>query len=106
LNILEDAATMIGSTKEIEYGPPGPHFRRVAIGWSLIVGATVTAEQVARMMVWLKIDRAGGSSDPSYDTFVDMAGYAALAGELFEDARNRKVDAADPNLRPYGWKKT
>ena len=65
-----------------EYGPPEVNFAKIAAGWSLILGADVTAEQVSLCMAWLKIARIAGEGQASRDSFVDAAGYVALAGEL------------------------
>jgi hypothetical protein len=81
--ILEDASRLISGDREAAYGPPAENFERVAAGWRVILGADVTPSQVALCLAWLKTARLVNT--PTHeDSFVDMAGYAALAGELAE----------------------
>jgi hypothetical protein len=46
--------------------------------------ANITASDVAIMMILLKISRNNKGSKFNIDNFVDMAGYAAIAGEIGE----------------------
>ena len=79
--ILEDAGALINGAREASYGPPAENFERIASGWRVILGADVTPSQVALCLAWLKTARLVNS--PSHeDSFIDMAAYAALAGEL------------------------
>jgi hypothetical protein len=65
-----------------EYGPPEENFARIAKGWEIILGTSVSPEQVSLCMSWLKIARIAGDGKASRDSYVDAAGYVALAGEL------------------------
>lgn len=78
--ILQEAEKLITGDREKAYGTPQDNFNRIATGWSVILGQTVTAEQVARCMAWLKIARL--VNGPHEDSYVDGAAYMALAGEL------------------------
>lgn len=78
--ILMDADRLIHGDRQADYGPPDKNFARIAVGWQVILGAPVTAEQVARCMVWLKIARL--CEGPHRDSYADGAGYLALAAEL------------------------
>jgi len=78
--ILREAELLINGDRALAYGPPQQNFLRIAIGWSVILGAEVDEQQVALCMAWLKIARL--VQGPSFDGFVDGAGYLALAGEL------------------------
>lgn len=79
-HILEDAATLICGQREKDYGTPQENFGRIAAGWSEILRTEVTPEQVALCMAWLKIARL--ANGPHRDSYVDGAGYMALAAEL------------------------
>ena len=46
--------------------------------------ANITADDVAIMMILLKISRHTQGEKINIDNFVDMAGYAAIAGEIGE----------------------
>jgi hypothetical protein len=55
----------------------------IASLWSAYLETKITAHDVALMMTLLKLARtkAGKTSD---DTYIDMAAYSAIAGELKE----------------------
>lgn len=78
--ILQEAERLINGDRRDSYGNASESFSRIAMGWSLILGNQVTAEQVALCMVWLKISRQ--ISSPKRDNLVDMAGYAELADQV------------------------
>lgn len=80
--ILETAAALINGDRQEEYGPPQENFNRIALGWEVILGTEVSAEQVALCMAWLKIARLSGGGSSGDDSFIDGAAYLALAGEL------------------------
>ena len=79
-SILAEAERLINGVKRDDYGPVEESFKRIAQGWSLIIGAPVTPEQVALCMVWLKVMRYCQSQ--TRDSAVDMAGYAGLLEKL------------------------
>jgi hypothetical protein len=85
--ILQTADSLINGDRQADYGPPHENFQRIADHWNTylshrgIKGANhIDAADVATMMTLLKIARAIES--PKADTYIDAAGYIALAGEL------------------------
>ena len=50
----------------------------------LVTGDRNEAEDVALMMVLLKISRHTQGTKNNLDNFIDMCGYAAIAGEINE----------------------
>ena len=88
MQILREAAALITGDRQEQYGPPAQNFQRIADLWTvqaekvLKTGAEFDPVLVALMLLQLKMARAVES--PKLDTFVDAAGYAALAGELAE----------------------
>ena len=84
--ILDRAKSIITGNRQTTNGKPERSFHKIAERWSLTLGANVTAQQVALMMVDLKMVRAleGVTTEGHDDHFVDMAGYVALAAELGE----------------------
>lgn len=84
--ILDRAKSIITGNRQTTNGKPERSFYKIAQRWSLTLGTTVTAQQVALMMVDLKMVRAleGVTTEGHDDHFVDMAGYVALAAELGE----------------------
>jgi hypothetical protein len=82
LRILSRASEVTGGERQDSYGPVKMNLQRIADLWMayLSPGAIITAEDVAWMMVLLKMAR---SSAHGYheDNYVDAAAYAAIAGE-------------------------
>ena len=72
-----DAVTSRGSA----YGDAYTNHKRIADLWSVILDAPVRADQVAPMMVALKLARL--IETPSHqDSYVDIAGYAATGSQV------------------------
>ena len=72
-NILEEANDLIYGDRAAAYGSAEANFRRIATGWEIILGTTITPEQVGLCMAWLKMARQVGK--PNRDNLVDAAGY-------------------------------
>ena len=79
---LETASALINGDREKDYGTPQENFANIAKGWEVVLGCDVSAEQVALCMAWLKIARL--ANGPHMDSYIDGAGYLALASELSE----------------------
>jgi hypothetical protein len=69
--------------REEEYGDAGDVIRHIADLWMAYLDRPILATDVCNMMVLLKIARAH-SSPTLNDHWIDMAGYAALGGEIGE----------------------
>ena len=69
--------------RQVDYGDASKHFARIARMWEVIFGHQVTLEQVHLCMIAVKMSRLV-SSPGHQDSWVDIAGYAALAAELKE----------------------
>lgn len=81
--ILREALEIVSGQREQDYGTPEDNFGRIAALWSVYLGSQITPAQVAVMMVLLKVGRVKtGPNGGTADCFVDMAGYAACAGEI------------------------
>lgn len=83
-----DEVKRIVAEREGQHGKPAETFKAIAAAWSVyltaIVGVPVMLreEDVAMMMVELKVQRFAGGQGTHMDTLLDIAGYAACAGEL------------------------
>ena len=86
--ILEAAGKCVTGGRDKEYGEPEDSFDLIAQLWEPYIRAacvspsadvTIRPQDVAILMALLKIARAAVSDKP--DNFVDLAGYAACAGE-------------------------
>lgn len=78
---LKEALKIVTKDRQNAYGTPEDNFSCIAGLWSAFLSASITPQQVAVMMILLKIARA--KATPSYwDNYVDIAGYAACASEI------------------------
>lgn len=81
--ILKAAEACVTGQRVQDYGAPEDSFRMIAGLWSAYLDEQIDPIDVALMMALLKIARVQTSSGkPSNDCFVDLAGYAACAGEI------------------------
>jgi hypothetical protein len=80
--ILEEAKKCICGGRDQEYGKPENNFQLIADLWGAYTGCAYTAKDVAMMLALLKVARI--KTGVKADSFVDLAGYAACAGELAE----------------------
>ena len=79
--ILKKANECVCGDREQDYGSPEDNFGRIAKLWSVYLDFDITAVDVAMMMSLLKVARVK-SGRLHEDNFVDLAGYAACAGEI------------------------
>ena len=85
--ILREAESLINGDRQDQYGPPSQSFSRIAavmtqfLGDKLREGVTLEPHDVALFYIAGKGCRAGVSPDRR-DTWVDLAGFAALGGEV------------------------
>lgn len=87
--ILEAARVCVCGEREQDYGTPEDSFSLIGKLWTAYTGVPFTPKDVAVMMALLKVARikAGNKAD----SFVDLAGYAALAGEIAERGNKNEV---------------
>lgn len=78
--ILEAARCCVCGEREQDYGTPENSFSLIASLWTAYTGHAYSAKDVAMMMALLKVARIKNGN--SADSFVDLAGYAACAGEI------------------------
>jgi hypothetical protein len=83
---LRAAAAIITGDRDVQYGGPEENFDRIAKIWSIITGTTITKEDVAMMMVGLKVARYASKSGYQPDTWIDIAGYAGCGFEVGKNA--------------------
>lgn len=82
-DILETAQQIINGDREQTYGSAVKSFEQIAALWSVILDTDVSAPDVARCMVAMKLSRLSGNNEHR-DSWVDIAGYAALGAEVAE----------------------
>jgi len=79
-SIAEEAGKLVGGERNDQYGPPVEGLERVAALWSGYLGEPLTAIDVARMMVLLKVARM--QRGYKRDSYVDAVGYILIAEDL------------------------
>ena len=81
MDILEAAAEAV-KDRHGKHGDFRHTHQRIADLWAAYLGVDVTATDVVRMMILLKVGRSkeGDEADPDHAT--DIAGYAALLEKL------------------------
>lgn len=80
-DILAKAAECVTGHRVDDYGKPENSFGRIAQLWTAYNGQTYSAHDVAMMLALLKVARIS-TGHGGADSYVDLAGYAACAGEL------------------------
>lgn len=78
--ILEQARKCVCGEREREYGRPENNFALIGKLWEAYTGMRYSAKDVAMMLALLKVARI--KTGVKGDSFVDLAGYAACAGEI------------------------
>ena len=80
-DICNAAAKLVAGDRQVDYGDKTENHTNIATLWSAYLGTPVTAENVAIMMILLKVARTKLGSYKE-DTYFDMAGYSGIAGEI------------------------
>lgn len=79
--ILTKAGEIISGERNARYGRSEDSFTHIAALWGDYLDRDISPRDVAMMMVLLKIARS--QHDENYtDNYVDICGYAALAGGM------------------------
>jgi len=86
--ILAEASRIISKDRNLSHGDAFKNHAEIAEFWNIFLDkklqpmASITAEDVALMMVLLKMSRNTQGKKNNLDNFIDMCGYAAIAGEI------------------------
>jgi hypothetical protein len=86
--ILDTAKQYVSADRQSQYGEPEDNFATIAAFWADYLGVPLNAYDVALMMALLKIARMK-AHPKSPDSAIDLAGYAACAGEILERMRRK-----------------
>ena len=85
---LKEADTIVSGQRHKDYGDKTENHKNIAKLWSQYLNITLEAHDVAILMILLKIARTKVGA-VSRDTYIDMAAYAAIAGEIkFKKKKN------------------
>ena len=86
--ILKKAKELVTGDRNETHGDAYRNHAEIAEFWNIFLDkklkpmASLTAEDVALMMVLMKISRNTQGKKSNIDNFIDMCGYAAIAGEI------------------------
>ena len=86
--ILKKARDLVTGDRNETHGDAFQNHAEIAEFWNIYLDkklqplASITAEDVALMMVLMKISRNTQGKKSNIDNFIDMCGYAAIAGEI------------------------
>ena len=89
-DVLQKAKDLVTGDRNDTHGDAFNNHAEIAEFWNIFLDkklrpmANITADDVAIMMILLKISRHTQGEKINIDNFVDMAGYAAIAGEIGE----------------------
>ena len=82
--LLVEAAKLVAVERNADHGPARQNLGLAAKLWSAYLGTPIQAVDVALLMSLLKVARARAGT-PDSEHFIDLAGYAGIAGELATD---------------------
>ena len=78
---LLTAEEYINGDRAKDYGDVKVNHQQIADIWTVILGTKVTADQVLKCMIGVKLSRLNKTPDHE-DSIVDICAYAALLGEV------------------------
>ena len=81
--VLQKALNLVHGPRAEKYGPPLTNHERIAAGFSVIFNQEVKPSQVVQALIWLRIARLVNANDE--DSWIDIAGYAAIGSEIADD---------------------
>ena len=84
--LLEEAKKLIGGDRQKEYGDKLKNHQNIADLWSVFLEKKFTDHDVAICMALVKVARLMNQHEK--DSYIDMAAYAVIAGEI--EARTNK----------------
>jgi len=77
---LEQTIKIVRGQREHDYGNKITNHENIAKLWSAFLDHEISAHNVAICMMLVKVARL--KHRPTEDCYLDMAGYAAIAGEI------------------------
>lgn len=82
--ILDEASRLTHGDREKNYGSALTNHTRIAGLWSVFLETEITPAQVAICMGLVKVARLIETPD-HLDSFIDLAAYASISGEITTD---------------------
>lgn len=88
--VLDSAKKCVCGDRDNSYGNPENNFGLIGKLWSDYLGIEVSAVDVSMMMVLFKAARVK-TGTAKFDSFIDIAGYAACGWEIATKEENEDV---------------
>ena len=82
--ILDEAKRLTHGDRNKNYGKPLTNHQRIAGLWSIYLEQEISPSQAAMCLALVKVARLIETPD-HLDSFVDLAAYASIAGEIETD---------------------
>lgn len=104
-DILKAANACVNGSRQQDYGNPEDNFKKIGDLWSAYTGHKYSPVDVSIMLMLMKVGRMSTGSGTD-DTYIDMCGYAACAGEIAtkvkikigDGSKIQKVDDEKSNI--------
>ena len=80
--ILEETINIVTGQRQEDYGDKVVNHRNIAELWNAYLDMDIAPHDVAICMLLVKVARL--KNRKTEDCYIDMAGYAAIAGEIHE----------------------
>lgn len=84
VDVLSSAKELVNGVRAQAYGDAYKNHERIAKLWSVILEKDVSVAEVYQCMILVKTARLMNTPDHE-DSWVDIAGYASLGGEINEE---------------------
>jgi hypothetical protein len=85
-DLLKEAKNLIGADRQKDYGDKLTNHTNIAALWSIFLQTKISSHDAAVCMALVKVARL--MHQHKKDSYIDMAAYAAIAGEI--EARTGK----------------
>ena len=96
-SVLAEADRIVNLDRREQYGHPYDNFEDTARIWEVILGCSITPEQVGLCMVGVKLAREAFA--PKRDNLVDLAGYAKTVDLVREERALREEQAEEAPVK-------
>ena len=90
-NIIDLAKEIVSKDREKMYGNKSNNHKNISKLWSAYLDKKITPKDVAILMLLLKVARTKLGKE-LIDNYIDMVGYAAIAGELSEVPEEEQLE--------------
>ena len=87
--VLEAALAAVNGERNESYDEPENNFLRISMLWTTYLGFEVSASDVAVMNILQKVGRLMHTPD-HWDSWVDIAGYAACGADVATTTKGTK----------------